>query len=78
MKTATKIASVLYLKNEDGKVFELKGAKFNKLRKELLAGRGGVEVCNLVESGYTGFVCSIGEDEVAEIALDNLDASYFE
>lgn len=73
----SKIATVMYLKNEDGKVFEFKGAKFNKLKKEIKAGRGGAEVCNLMESGYTSFVCSVSEDEVAEVALDELSAVHF-
>jgi hypothetical protein len=76
-QTASKIVDVMYLKNEDGKVFEFKGPKFNKLKKEIKAGRGGAEVCNLMESGYVSFVCAVGEEEVDAIGLEELNAGYF-
>jgi hypothetical protein len=41
---------------KDGKTFDLRGRKANKLRAELLAGRGGPEVTALVDNGYTGFL----------------------
>lgn len=73
----SKIVDVMYLKNEGGKVFELKGRQFNKLKAEIKAGRGGAEVCNLMESGYVSFVCVVGDDEVDAIGLEELTADYF-
>jgi hypothetical protein len=53
--------NALYLKNSSGANHALAGRRYARLRKEILAGRGGPEVTSLVASGYTGFVGSDGE-----------------
>lgn len=55
MPDATKIVNVLWLKDSAGKTHRLQGRKFASLVRELKAGRGGPEVCNLIESGYETF-----------------------
>ena len=39
---------------------ELKGRKLKKLIKEMVAGRGGAEVMELVEQGFVGFLDDSG------------------
>ena len=40
---------------------ELGGRRMKRLQREILAGRGGVEVTDLVASGYDGFLARSGE-----------------
>lgn len=51
----------LYMKHESGAMHYLKGRRFNKLRSEIYAGRGGSEITALVEAGYEGFLGPDGE-----------------
>jgi hypothetical protein len=51
----------LYLSRRDGATHELTGRRLKKLQREILAGRGGVEVTALVASGYVGFLARAGE-----------------
>lgn len=51
----------LYLKHASGAMHALEGRRLKKLQKEILAGRGGVEVTALVSNGYEGFLASTGE-----------------
>jgi hypothetical protein len=53
--------TTVYLRHESGRMDSLTGRRLAKLRKEVLAGRGGVEVTNLVISGYVGFLARTGE-----------------
>lgn len=55
--------TTIYLKHEDGAMHSLAGRLFAKLRKEILAGRGGPEVTSLVIAGYEGFLGRSGEIE---------------
>lgn len=55
--------TTIYLKHEDGAMHSLSGRRYAKLRKEILAGRGGPEVTALVEAGYEGFLGASGEVE---------------
>jgi len=51
----------IYLHHTDGAMHALRNRRLAKLRKEILAGRGGPEVCALVESGYDGYLGADGE-----------------
>lgn len=51
----------LYLQHSSGAMHALEGRRLKKLQKEIIAGRGGVEVTALVSSGYSGFLASTGE-----------------
>lgn len=51
----------LYLQHESGAMHELTGRRLKRLQREILAGRGGVEVTALVTSGYRGFLAASGE-----------------
>ena len=64
---------VLFLRHESGATHALRGPRLAKLRREILAGRGGAEVTALVMSGYEGFLGSDGHDW----DFSSLDA-YFE
>lgn len=57
------MSEVLYLRHRDGATHEYSARRTSKLRKEILAGRGGPEVTQLVESGYEGFLNRAGETE---------------
>lgn len=61
-KGTIKSTVAVYLRHESGATHELKGARFKKLRKEILAGRGGPEVTDLVSSGYVGFMADDGNE----------------
>ena len=51
----------LFVKSADGRMCMISGRRFKKLRSEILAGRGGVEVTALVAAGYEGFLDNSGE-----------------
>ena len=51
----------LYLSHQNSANHELTGRRLKKLQREILAGRGGVEVTALVSSGYVGFLATSGE-----------------
>lgn len=51
----------IYLHHQSGAMHELGGRRLKKLQREILAGRGGVEVTQLVESGYDGFLARSGD-----------------
>jgi hypothetical protein len=51
----------MYLHHRSGAMHELGGRRLKKLQREILAGRGGAEVTQLVESGYDGFLARSGE-----------------
>lgn len=53
--------STLYLRSSTGATHQLSGPRLKKLRKEILAGRGGPEVTALVEAGYEGFMGPTGD-----------------
>lgn len=62
----------LYLKHESGAMHQLSGKRYAKLRREILAGRGGVEVVSLVTAGYVGFLADDGEVHDFEALNDAL------
>jgi hypothetical protein len=51
----------IFLHNRSGAMHELKGRRLKKLQREILAGRGGVEVTALVGNGYDGFLARTGD-----------------
>jgi hypothetical protein len=51
----------LYLQHESGAMHELCARRLKRLQREILAGRGGSEVTDLVGSGYQGFLATSGE-----------------
>lgn len=53
--------SVVYLQTRGGQNHELSGRRLAKLRKEVIAGRGGPTLTNFAASGYVGFVGPDGE-----------------
>lgn len=53
--------SHIYLQHSSGRMDNLTGRRFRRLRAEIVAGRGGPEVTNLVVSGYQGFLSRSGE-----------------
>ena len=55
------LTSSVYLKTEDGKTVELRGPRFNKLKKEITAGRGGPEVTALIMAGNVSFLADDGQ-----------------
>ena len=53
-------------------VVGLDAIRTTKLRKEILAGRGGPQVLELVEAGYSGFLGDSGDVE----DFENLEAHF--
>lgn len=53
--------TTIYLKHKEGATHRYSGKRLAKLRREILAGRGGVEVTGLVMAGYCGFLGDDGE-----------------
>lgn len=53
--------TTLYIKHKDGATHQLSGKRYAKLKREILAGRGGPEVVSLVMAGYEGFLGTDGE-----------------
>lgn len=51
----------VYVYDTDGKTHHFGGRHFKKLKKEILAGRGGPEVVALMESGYTSYLADDGQ-----------------
>ena len=68
--------TALYLRHSNGATHTLSGARLKKLRKEILAGRGGAEVTALVESGYSGFLGLDGNDTDFEALNDYFAAGH--
>jgi hypothetical protein len=60
--------TAIYLKHEDGGNHEYGGKRFAKLRKEILAGGGNDIICDLLCSGYVGYIGRDGDVE----CLDSL------
>lgn len=54
------VLTTLYLRHRDGATHQLSGARLKKLRKEILAGRGGPEITALVPD-YEGFMGNDGD-----------------
>jgi hypothetical protein len=55
------VQATLYIRSCTGATHQLSGTRLKKLRKEILAHRGGVEVTALVEAGYEGFMGENGD-----------------
>jgi hypothetical protein len=53
--------TTIYLKHRDGGTHQLSGKRLATLRREILAGRGGLEVTALTMAGYIGFIGADGE-----------------
>jgi hypothetical protein len=71
------IVDVLILKDENGRTSFLKGRRFARLRKEILACGGGETITALVESGYVGFLCDFNDGSVDLVPLDALSPELF-
>ncbi len=52
--------TTLYIKHSDGALHALTGRKLKKLLSEVKAGRGGVEIAELMDCGYIGFLDDAG------------------
>jgi hypothetical protein len=61
MTTATIHTDSVYVKDTEGRTCHLAGRQFKKLKKEILAGRGGKEVADLIASGYVEFLADDGQ-----------------
>jgi hypothetical protein len=55
--------TTIYLKHRDGATHQFSGKRLAKLRREILAGRGGVETAELAMAGYEGYLGASGEVE---------------
>lgn len=53
--------TTIYLQHQSGAMHAYEGRRLQKLQREILAGRGGVQVTALVSSGYVGFLARSGE-----------------
>jgi hypothetical protein len=62
----------VYVKHRSGAMHVLGFRRTTKLRKEILAGRGGPQVLELVEAGYSGFLGDSGDVE----DFENLEAHF--
>lgn len=60
------MSQTLFIRHESGATHAFAGKRLAKLLRELQAGRGGPEVCRLIESGYTETLGGI------DLAADNL------
>ena len=63
--------ATIYVKHKAGGLHALSGRREAKLRREILAGRGGREVVALVLAGYEGFLNDAGEVEDFESLNDH-------
>lgn len=53
--------TTIYLQHASGRMDALSGRRLARLRREIIAGRGGPEVTALTVSGYRGFLARSGE-----------------
>ncbi len=56
------MSAVLFLRHKSGATHKLGERRAIKLKKELAAGRGNVEITSLICNDYTGFLGPDGED----------------
>lgn len=53
--------TTIYLQHVSGRMDALSGRRLARLRREVIAGRGGLEVTALTVNGYRGFLAHSGE-----------------
>lgn len=64
--------AVLFLRHYSGATHKLGDRKAAKLKRELAAGRGGVEVTALITSGYEDFLGPEGDMPLTELRAEHI------
>ena len=64
--------ATLFLRHPSGATHKLSDRKAAKLKRELLAGRGGKEVTDLMLSGYEEFLGPEGDMSLTELRAEHI------
>lgn len=67
--------TTIYLQHASGRMDALSGRRLARLRREVVAGRGGPEVTALTVSGYQGFLARTGEVRDFEDLINEFGAT---